>query len=111
LIHGALFRCDCLSVSEPDPAGVLFSHRQATTQESRNVGRDMVIGLLFVGGAASHEISARGKLRVHLGGFIRRRTRTGRAIMWASLLMLATLLVMFGREFISAHPFVGCATP
>ncbi len=36
-----------------------------------------------------------------LGGFIRRRTQTGRTVMRVSLLMLATLLVIFGREFIS----------
>ena len=36
-----------------------------------------------------------------LGGFMRRGTRTGRAVMWVSLTILTILLVMFGREFIS----------
>jgi hypothetical protein len=36
-----------------------------------------------------------------VGGFIQRRTRTGRATMWVSLFVLATLLLVFGREFIS----------
>jgi DNA phosphorothioation-dependent restriction protein DptG len=36
-----------------------------------------------------------------LGGFIQRRTRTGRVLMWVTLLLLATLLLIFGRELVS----------
>jgi hypothetical protein len=36
-----------------------------------------------------------------VGGLIRRRTRTGRIIMWVSLAMLAGLLATFGRELVS----------
>jgi hypothetical protein len=35
------------------------------------------------------------------GGLTLRRTRPGRAVMWGALLVLATLLLMFGKEFIS----------
>jgi len=36
-----------------------------------------------------------------LAGLIRRRTRSGRIIMWISLALLVALLSTFGREFVS----------
>ena len=36
-----------------------------------------------------------------LGGLVRRRTRTGRIILWISLAALAALLATFGAEFMS----------